>query len=545
MEHNSVRSVIRWYKKKKWRLIGLVVLAAVVALFLLRGGERPTYEKITAQKSDLIQEVSVTGKIKPAQAVDLQFENSGRIAAINYKVGDKVNFGVVIASLENQDLQAQVIEKEAALESVKADLAKSKKNLASLSDPAISTVLRTDFENAKTNLDNIKIKANDDLSVDYNAAFNAINEAMTQANSSFIVFKNIRETYFDTGSDESRKVYTAEKSAQDLLFGFYLPPSDNVIGADDYVLAVNSLRTDENIDQALVKLESAIITLQHSYSTLQSAVQSNLNIVSAANRDKVNTEANNVSSELSAVTVAAKAINSQKITDAKAISDAEQSLAKARVAFPTPEDIDQKEAAVKQAEAALLFSRSQLRKSLIVAPFAGIIGKIDVERGQTVSSSIFIVSLVSVASYQINANITEVDIGKVSLGNPAALTFDAYGSQIVFNARVSAIDTSATIVEGVTTYKTVFDFDGPVDQDIRPNMTANIDIETARKENVISIPQRAVISKNGDKFVRIYRGDKVAPEERTVQTGMSGKDGYVEIASGLSEGDEVITFIND
>ena len=120
-----------------------------------------------------------------------------------------------------------------------------------------------------------------------------------------------------------------------------------------------------------------------------------------------------------------------------------------------------------------------------------------------------------------------------------------YGKKTVFNARVSTIDTAATIVDGVTTYKTIFNFEGDIDPNIRPNMTANIDIETAKKEDVIAIPQRAVISRNGSKIVRIYHGVGTAPEERFVQVGISGKDGYVEILSGLSEGERVITFINE
>lgn len=213
-------------------------------------------------------------------------------------------------------------------------------------------------------------------------------------------------------------------------------------------------------------------------------------------------------------------------------------MATAKAAFPTSEDILQK-------EAALLSAQSQLRKSLIVTPFAGIIGKIDVERGQTVSSTTVAISLISAADYQIEADITEIDIGKIKVGDPSVLTLDAFGSQVRFNAKVSTIDASATIVEGVTTYKTVFDFDGPVDPGIRPNMTANLDIQTAKKDNVISIPQRAVIARDGDRFVRVFRGDNVLPEERIVQVGMSGKDGYVEITGGLSEGESVITFINN
>lgn len=536
--------MLKLLKNKKIKIWGSIIAAVAVVIFasIFWGGKpEPAYEFMIIKRGELIQEVSVTGKVKPAQSVDLQFENSGRIVALNYKTGDKVTVGAVIASLDNQDSQAQVLEKEASLEFAKADLERSKKNLSSLTDPAISTALRTDLENAKINLENVKTKADDDLAADYNGAFNAMNEGMTQANSSFIVLKNIRKTYFDTGSDESRKVYAAERSAEDAIFGFYVTPND-IPGAEDRVAAANLSKTNDNVGKALKELESALILLKNSYTVLQAAVQANLNIVSTTDRDKVNTEANNVSSELSAITTAIQTVSSQKVSNDKAISDANQSLAKAQAAFPTPEDLIQKEAAVKQAQAALLSSQSQLRKTLITAPFTGIIGKVDAERGQTVSSSMVIASFISSADHQIEANITEVDIGKVKAGDSVRLTLDAYGSEAVFLAVVANIDPSETVVEGVTTYKTVI-YLLNTDERLRPNMTANVDIQTDKKENVIAIPQRAVVIKNGNKSVRIDRNGVI--DEVKVQTGLSGKDGFVEIVSGLNEGDRIVTFIND
>jgi len=72
-------------------------------------------------------------------------------------------------------------------------------------------------------------------------------------------------------------------------------------------------------------------------------------------------------------------------------------------------------------------------------------------------------------------------------------------------------------------------------------MTANVTIITDFKENVLILPQRAVLERNGKKFVRV-------PEDSTfkeieVQTGLRGSGGEIEIISGLKEGDKVITFI--
>lgn len=527
MENNIIKKSKSWYMKKRWWAVAVVVAGLVGWYFFLGGDKAPTYEKITVKRGDLIQEVSVTGKIKPAQAVDLQFESSGRISVINYKVGSKVNSGAVIASLENQDLQAEVT-------SAKASLDKTVKDFNSLNDPSVASSLRVELENAKINLEQAKKKAEGDLASDYSSAFNTVREAMTQLDNSLAVLEYLRKTYFETNYSINPEIqkYQAETNTviSDVKVIF---PEINTAGT------VITPEMYSEMDTVLRKMLSGCQTLRSGFTYLQGQIQSNPSYISSAtDRANVNSEATALSSDLSAVSNAIQNIADQRITNSKSITDAEAKLATAESAFPTSEDVLQK-------EATLLAAQSKLRKSLIVAPFTGIVGKIDAERGQTVSATTPIVSLISAAKYQVEANITEVDIGKIMLNNSAKLTLDAYGPQVKFNTVVTAIDTAASIVEGVTTYKTVFDFVGDIDPGIRPNMTANIDVETARKANVISIPQRAVITKNGDKIVRIYKGENVPFEERIVKLGISGGSGFIEIVSGLNEGEEVITFINE
>src|SRR3990167_179710 len=95
-------------KTKTWGSV-LIVAALLIGYFAWNRDVVPNYEFMTVSRGELVQEVSVTGRVKPAQSVDLQFESSGRVSSINYKVGDKVSAGATIASLENQDLQAAVI----------------------------------------------------------------------------------------------------------------------------------------------------------------------------------------------------------------------------------------------------------------------------------------------------------------------------------------------------------------------------------------------------------------------------------------------------
>lgn len=510
-------------KTKIWT--GVVIAAVIIVILVMRGGgPAETYEFMTATRGELVQEVSVTGKVRAAQSVDLQFESSGRIALVNYKVGEKVLAGATIVSLENQDLQAAII-------SAKADLDRTVRNLNSLNDSSISSSLRVDLENAKINLDQVSKKADGDLASKYSIAFNDMREAMTEIDTASVILEYIRKTYLEAKNpwDNNIKQRQADISfrVQDVETAF---PMINQPGL------VITLALYGQMDLALQKLVGATQSLRDAFAYLQEQLQTNSYLVtSSTDRASINTEATSLASDLSALSSAIRGIADQDILNSKNIADAQAKLSTAQAAFPTYEDVLQKQAALSSAQ-------SQLRKTLIPAPFSGLVAKIDATKGETVTSSKVIASVISDSGYQIEADITEIDISKIKIGDMARLTLDAYGPDVVFEARVSAIDPGETIIEGVTTYKTVLNFVNG-DNRLRSNMTANVDIQTNKKDNVISVPQRAVITKNGDKFVRIKNGEIV--QEVEVSTGLSGKDGFIEIVNGINEGDQVVTFIND
>lgn len=199
------------------------------------------------------------------------------------------------------------------------------------------------------------------------------------------------------------------------------------------------------------------------------------------------------------------------------------------------------QAQIKQAEANVENYQAQIAKTIIRAPISGTVTKQDAKVGEIVSANTPLVFLISTSQFEIEANIPEADIAKVKLGNAAKVTLDAYGSDVSFDVKVVAIDPAETIIDGVATYKTTFQFiDIDKDERVKSGMTANIDISTEKRENVIVIPQRAVITKNGDKIVRVLNNE--TPKEVKVKTGLRGSDGNIEIIEGVSEGDKVIIY---
>jgi multidrug efflux pump subunit AcrA (membrane-fusion protein) len=133
----------------------------------------------------------------------------------------------------------------------------------------------------------------------------------------------------------------------------------------------------------------------------------------------------------------------------------------------------------------------------------------------------------------------EADITKIHMQNPAEITLDAYGRDTVFEALVTKMDPAEIIIDGVPTYKVTLQFTA-ADSRIRSGMTANITIITAEKENVLAIPQRAIIREDGNKFVQIVQGTSI--QKVQVETGLQASNGNIEIINGIQEGERVITF---
>jgi len=116
---------------------------------------------------------------------------------------------------------------------------------------------------------------------------------------------------------------------------------------------------------------------------------------------------------------------------------------------------------------------------------------------------------------------------------------DAFGDDIKFGGTVTQIDPASTEVQDVVYYKVTVTLDDTT-QSIKPGMTANVVFSTDKRENVLSIPSRAVRS-NSAKYVKVLVNAKTGEtKDVTVTLGLKADDGKVEILSGLNENDEII-----
>ena len=209
-----------------------------------------------------------------------------------------------------------------------------------------------------------------------------------------------------------------------------------------------------------------------------------------------------------------------------------------------------KQAQVSQAAAALQQAEIDLRYTKIVSPVDGIVVSKEVEVGQTVAASFQTPTLFNVAEdltkMQIEASVVEADIAKVEEGQTVEFSVDSFPDE-VFYGIVTQVRNNPITTSNVVTYEVIIEIDNR-ELKLKPGMTANVEIVTAQKSNVLLVPNKAlrfyITDEKGetkrykDKGLWILKNGK--PERVSVSTGVSDDD-YTEVSgSGLGKGTEVI-----
>lgn len=197
-------------------------------------------------------------------------------------------------------------------------------------------------------------------------------------------------------------------------------------------------------------------------------------------------------------------------------------------------------AQVTQAQATLDKAKIDLGYTKIISPVNGIVISKEVELGQTVAASFQTPTLFLVAEdltkMQIEVNISEADISKIKEGQDVEFTVDAY-NDFTFHGTVSQVRNSATTISNVVTYTVVVAVDNQ-DLKLKPGMTANVSIITAKKEKTLSVPNQAL------RFVP-PTGAKVAGQQPGQRISYKGQGVWVEERSGMLNRIEVKTGITD
>lgn len=505
---------------KKIILIFFVIITVIAGYRYFSAPKVPVYEFIDVKRSNIIQEVSVTGKVEPVSSVDLAFERSAKIYSASVSVGDMVAQGQIIATLYNGDLLAQIDQADAALKSQQAKLDSLIKGTR-FEEMAVESAK---VESAKASLADAKSNLVDKIQDSYTKADDSI--------------RNNIDSFFSNPKSATPR----------LTFVVSDQPLRDVVESKRYVIEGNLKKWSSSLsglssesDLGVYSKEASVnLEIIKDFLDKLSILVNQLTPTSDLTQTSIDTYKSNTYSSRTAINTSTSNLTAagEKLSNAISALDLAEKNYDLKNAGATSEEVNSQRALTDEAAANLKNAKAQYVKTILRSPINGVVTKMTAKTGEMATANAVIASVISDGDFQMTANIPEADIAKVKIGDTARVTLDAYGSDMFFDASVSKIDPSETILEGVATYKTTFVF-LKKDERVRSGMTANIDVLTDKKENVLTVPQRAVVSKGQEKSVLIDVGN-LNPEERKIETGLRGTDGLIEIISGLKEGDKIV-----
>ena len=498
--------------RNKWVISVVIVTAIIFAYFYFRSGSSVKIESTVVTIGNVIEKVSVTGKVSPLGKAELSFEKSGVVTRIAVKVGDRVKKGDLIASLNSAD-------DAAALASAQAQLAEVSRGLR----PEELATDQATMDTASTTLGNAK-----------KDAVNATRDGYVKAQSSLV---NYADTFFTNPQSANPTINIRVQSTN-----FQTAINNNRVLVSDILAKwkndTDNTITDTNDVNGLINRSEGYLNTIKSFLNNLSSIVNDLNPGnSGLTQATIDTYTTAMNTALATLTQAITSVTSADTALKSASSSFIQVLNEFSLqkAGSSPENIAAQSAKVDQA-------RAQLAKDSIISPIGGIVTRADPNLGEFVSAGQSSFAVQSDGAFKIEAYVPEADIAKVALKNNADVTLDAYGSNTIFPAIVTFVDPAETILEGVPTYKVTLQF-VETDERIRSGMTANTDILTHEVDSVLTVPTRAVIDDAGKKSVRLLDANGKTFKEVPVVTGLKGSDGTIEIKSGIEAGDKVVTYV--
>lgn len=535
-------------------LIVLVIIIIAIVAVLLGGGQETIYTTEQAKIGQLTQTVTATGSVESAQDINLNFKTAGKLVFLDVKEGEKVETGKLLARIDSAGLAAQAEQYRANLYAAQADLAKVKAG-SSAEDIKVSQEQVIKAENDLANLKaerDVQVKTLKEKTLD--AVNNGIFTSQVALDKIFNYFVNDDKTanlmVQDNNllNDIERNYYTLIQDWQQAK-----NLADQANGSkyvEDILVASESLRSLlsdlNNLLNNCFSLAEGIVLNANYSQTIKDSIKTDIGTHQSTN----NTALTSLQTARANLSSSINSYDSQ-------IQAAENSLSIYRAqldlkqAGPRDFEISAAQARVAQAQAQLNQVLANLADYSIAAPISGTITKVNYSIGEQTNMSEPVIKMLSTEQYQIKVDIPESDIAKIKIGDKAIIELDAFGNDQIFSGTVSFIDPAQTVIQDVIYYRTTisFDFDDRNEQ-IKPGMTADVTITTANKDNVLYIPQRAVklreatLGEVPEKYVEVLIGDNQVVE-KSVEVGLRGDDGLVEILSGLDSGDRVVTFKKD
>ena len=526
------------FLKNPWVIGILVVAVAGIAFAIYRSRTTSTTATksttVTVSRGNLTTTLSGSSNIAANNAVTLNFQTSGVVKDVLVAVGEPVKKGQILAKLDDRELTYALESAKAALESATAkltqlttgtgratdlasaqaavrsaekQLASAQEKLEALRNPSADklSAQRLKVEQARTNLqttrDNAsatKTKAEIDLT--------KASETLVQMQSKF----NVARYNWEYVQANNRDPNGARGTISDISKNNY---------RDAFVTAESNLRNaEQSVTAAQVTLDNAkaaeISNVQQAEATLADA---ELQLKTFQNPSAADITAAEASVEQ----------NQASLEQARASLD--------KIVSPgTATDILMQQAAVTQAESSYKQAQLRLEQAAIIAPFDGAVSSVSAVTGQMSTGAS--IGMIDRTPLHIDLKLGETDIVNIKLNQPVDILVDALPDWKSAGT-VTGIAPAADSSSGVVAYTARIDFTDD-DPRVLVGMTATIDTITAQRDNVLLIPNSAILPKGTGRVVQVKNTDGTTTEI-DITIGLS--DGVqTEVLTGLTEGQQIV-----
>lgn len=441
-------------------------------------------EVITLKKGQIQNEYIYSGKVKPLNEINVLSTISGKVAEVNFDIGDMVNKDDVLFKIDTTDILNNINNLQASLESANAQINSAKTNVELANGSNMQLQIEqakgnvnnaeTAYENAKLSLQNAEINLNNSKT--------SIETNKLNLDKAELAYNNAKTDY-----DTYKALYDVGAIAQTNINQYETALNQAEIALSQAKLAYE--QTNSSVDQAEIAYNQAKAALSQA--------------LEASNQAKAVYEitANQMPSE-----------NKRKAEDALKVAEASKASILAQI---------------KTAE-------KNLEDAVVKSPITGIVSACNVKADTLLSQGATVpFTIIDMSFVNIEVNVSEQLINNIKVGDIVDTKINAISEESI-KAQIKNISPSANTAG---TYTVKLEIENK-DNKLKSGMFGEVYFTREKSSDTIILPRSAVISNDNETYVMIV-SDNIA-KKVNVTLGVDTGD-EVEILSGLEENMKVVT----
>ncbi len=521
-------------EKTELKKIGLgviiVLVIAVLTVPRLLKTEKPTEEQAEAavlrpveiskaMRGEIRSELQLSGTIKAQSRVSVFPKIAGRLIALPVEEGDTVQKGDALATVEHEELELAVQQAEATLAS--ADTAYSQaKQLAEVRVRSQIAQAESQLSAAMISLEQVK-----DLS-----EIRAVTQ-IEQAEAGLQSLVANREKIKNGARAEDRR--QAEAGLNQAVATLANAESNHTRMEQ---LFQNGAISQQSLESAKTQLDVALA--QHKIAVEQLQLIDNGARVEDIQAMEAQVEQASASLRLARVQAETRswekdiALAHSQVQTAQAALTAAQAL---QTAKSWEAEITTAKTARTQAQVALKLAKKRLKDATIYAPISGVISQRNLDFGGMAVPTAPLFEIVNIDTVKATVDVIESQLGQLTLNQQASIEIDGIAEPLTGTVAFM----SPTLQAARRTATVEFHIDNAAGI-LKPGMFANVTVPIEVHTDAILIPRATLLEDAATKQQEVFVVENGVSQRRTVQIGLL-REGQVEVLSGLTEGEAVVT----